>query len=351
MSLFRKTIGCNPSVAVNESRYGHDTGMVLIAMESAQELYDIFCEGTLAAEEAELDAVSEGVVLEGSQFEVVQENAIKSAFGKVKAFLEKLWAKVKAFFKQVRMHLDKIFMSGKDFVNKYDKEIKEAAKNAKNFEYKMYKYNNQEIDVDVDVAKFAEDAINEATDVVKSAVTSIAGDAADLDKEDTLGGAVDKSDIAAIKKTLEGVVKDTRKEICNGATEDEDISEALFKLFRNGATSENDKEDQKWDAEFVNILKNGKTVAKVETIASKIDGGYRKAIKVVDDAEKKASNLTGSGKSAGQQIAEVLREASSSISKIQTFSNQYMSAWKSAVTEREAAYKNCTMALLRHKNK
>lgn len=348
MSLFKKTLGVTPSVAVNESRYGHDTGMVLIAMESAEELYNIFCEGTLAAEEAELDAVSEGVVLEGSQYQVVQENAIKSAYGKVKAFIEKLWAKVKAFFKQVRMHLDKIFMSGKDFVKKYDKEIQEAAKNAKDFTYKMYSYNNELIDKNVDAAKKAEDTIQSATDKVKAYVTQLAGDAADLGDKETITAA-SKEEVTALKKHMETHVNSARKDMCNGAVKDEDISESLFKLFRNGADSEDNKQEQKWDDAIVNILKSAKAADKINEMASKIDNGYKKAIKVIEEAEQKASAMTGN--EGGQQIAEVLREYSATIAKIQNFDNQYMSAWKTAVIERNNAYKNCTMALLSHKNK
>lgn len=350
MSLFKKTLCATPNVAVNESRYGHDTGMVLIAMESAEELYNIFCEGTLAAEEAELDAVSEGVVLEGSQFEVVQENAIKSAYGKIKAFIEKLWAKVKAFFKQVRMHLDKIFMSGKDFVNKYDKEIKDAAKNAKDFTYKMYKYNNDEIDNSLDAAAYAESTIEAATNEVEGVVKQIAGNAAKLSNGETLGSA-SKEEVDAIKKNFEDQIKESRAAICNGAKDDDEIAEALFKLFRNGASDETDKDDLPWDSNIVTVLKESKITSKIDAMATKIDNGYRKAIKVVDNAEKEASNITGEGKQGAQQIAEVLRVASSTISKEQTLVNQYLSAWKTAATERATTYKNCTMALLRHKNK
>ena len=349
-SLFRSAFSAAPTTAVNESRYGHDTGMVLIAMESAEELYEIFCEGTLAAEEAELDAVSEGYVLEGSQFEIVQENAIKTGIAKIKEFFNKLWAKLKAFFKQVRRYLDGIFMSGKDFVTKYEKELKAAAQNAKDFEYSMYKYDNAKIDEEFDPS-----LMDQLVDVVDKEVSSllkvIGGAQFDITDKQQEVPAMPKDKFDKLKKTLESMVDDARKDMCNGATEDEEISKALFKYFRNGAEDETDKEDAPWSDEYITILKSARSVAKIDNYASKVDAAIRKAIRLIDKTETEVGKIKSSNTEGVRQLTEILRVLSSSYSKVQSFANSNITALKQAVKDRDKDYKGCALALLRHKNK
>ena len=139
---------------IDAKKYGHDTGALRIATESAEALHDIFIEGFYNMEQAELAAVHEGVALESSQYQAVVEASVASVFAKVKEFFKKLWEKVKAFFHSVKRYIDAIFMSGKEFAKKYDADIRKAT-NLKDFEYKMYKYTNIDnvptIDVDSEV--------------------------------------------------------------------------------------------------------------------------------------------------------------------------------------------------------
>ena len=129
---------------IDPKKYGHDTGALRIATESAEALHDIFIESFYNMEQAELAAVHEGVALESSQYEALTEASISSVFAKVKEFFKKLWEKVKAFFHNVKRYIDAMFMSGKEFVKKYSADIKKAT-NLKDFEYKMYDYANDKI--------------------------------------------------------------------------------------------------------------------------------------------------------------------------------------------------------------
>ena len=103
---------------IDAKKYGHDTGALRIATESAEALHDIFIEGFYNMEQAELAAVHEGVALESSQYQAVVEASVTSVFAKVKEFFKKLWEKVKAFFHSVKRYIDAIFMSGKEFATK-----------------------------------------------------------------------------------------------------------------------------------------------------------------------------------------------------------------------------------------
>ena len=82
--------------------------------------------------EIELRRNNGGVALESctegmEEFEAVQEASVQSIVTKVKDALKKLWAKIKGFFKSIRKYFDYLFMSGKDFVKKYQTEIIKAS--------------------------------------------------------------------------------------------------------------------------------------------------------------------------------------------------------------------------------
>ena len=108
---------------VDSSKYGHETGALRIATESAEALHDIFIEGFYNQEQIELAAVHEGVSPKSPQYEALIEASVSSVFDKIKEFFKKLWEKVKAFFHSVKRYIDSIFLSGKEFVKKYDADI------------------------------------------------------------------------------------------------------------------------------------------------------------------------------------------------------------------------------------
>ena len=102
---------------INPAKYSANVGASVIAMESIEELHDIFME-EYNYEQADLAALNEGVLLEGSQYEAVAEVATNGVFDKVKMFFKKLWEKVKAFFHNIVRFFDSLFKSGKEFVSK-----------------------------------------------------------------------------------------------------------------------------------------------------------------------------------------------------------------------------------------
>ena len=321
-------------VTVEASKYSHSNGATRIAMESVAELHDIFMESFYNTNQAELAAATEGVALEGSQYQAVYEAAIGNAVTKVKEFFKKLWAKVKAFFHNVKRFLDSIFMSGAEFVKKYDKDIRGIG-TLKDFEYKMYKYNNAAIDN-------------------VSGTGSTADEMADKIIDDALDVSAD--DIETIRKTLDRdeVAKATVIKMSGGKCKDpDDFEEFLFGMYRGGVDRNDDKEAVEVSniTEFAEILKNsGKLMGTLDKYAKRVDSAYAKAIKEIDKVESEFSKKTKEDKDFGV-AAEGLRLASSAVSVWQNYKNKQINAWKAVVKERDTAYKGLIMAAFAHAKK
>lgn len=340
MSLYNRMLNTN-TVTVKEAAYGHEEGSFAIAMESAQELYQIFRESTYEAEQEELKALNEGVVLEGSQYEVVKENAIKKGFNKIVEFLKKLWAKVKAFFANVVKFLDGIFKSGKDFATKYEKDLLALGNKLDGFEYKMYKYNHTQIDAPAkDMDSLGEILMNEVESEIKNIKGGIDTASNGPSEKDDYGSLVKR-----VKDSSDEAIKGFRKGLL-GVTDEEDQSEAIFKTFRNGAINETDKADIKVDIRtIIKILKDSKP-DNFSSSQSKVDGAYKKAINFIETKAKEAEKLDGKQNSA---MGEMLRVMSSSISAQQTILNACINGGKTAFSERATVYKQVCLAAFRYK--
>ena len=335
-------------VTIEASKYSHSAGATRIAMESVAELHDIFMESFYNTNQAELAAATEGVALEGSQYEAVHEAAISNAFAKIKDFMKKLWAKVKAFFHNVKRYMDAMFKSGSEFVKKYAQDIRNIG-TLKDFEYKMYKYDNKKIDT-VD-AMVDTNWMDKGIDACKATIYKIAELSAEESKEEhdrILGQSMSE-----IRKTLDrdNVTKDVVMLISDSKCKDPDeFDEWLFGSFRSGATGADDKEDISITnvSEFVSVLNDSsKLGGKLDKISKNIDNGYGKAIKAVDKAESDAAKA---GKGSAN-IAEVCRLLSSMLSIRQTHYNKLMNAWKAVAKERDTAYKSMIMAAFAHAKK
>lgn len=326
---------------VDATRYGHSSAP-RIAIESAAELHEIFMESFYNVEQAELAAATEGVALEGSQYEAVAENAIKNAASKVKEFLQKLWAKVKAFFHNIKRYLDAIFMSGADFVKKYRKEIDKIDK-LEDYTVKMYNYDDAEID---NVASVLVDALVEETlkafnidveDAVGQALKSV-DKAGGFYNEKTAKAATDEADPEKVRRRA---VKD----ISNGKCSDPDeFDKWCFGAFRNGAEGPDDKEEIEIKSvdHYANELANsGKLGEYVNKAQKDTDKAYGKAIKVIGDCEKALDKVKDN--KAATYLSKEMRAYSSIISTCQSCVNTYFNAWKSVIKERDSVYKQVIM--------
>lgn len=330
--------------SIDSARYGHSMGATRIAMESVEELHEIFMESFYETEQIELAAATEGVDVAGSKFEAMLEAANQNVLQKVKTFLQKLWEKVKAFFHNVKRFIASIMMSGKDFVKKYKADI-DKLKGLKDFEFEMYKYDDAKID-DVDeinVDDAADKLVGKALEKVKNVASTTAEKIDDVVKE--------------YKESFNEKWEDGMRGLAvgKGSIPAEDFDEELFKYFRNGASDAQDKEKQEFTEvkSLASVLADTKAESKLNTLQSRMDKVFTKARKAVDDMEKeitKGDELKDKAK-VRSGITAICSEMSSAISRTQTISNKVINAWKSAYRERDAAYKACIMAAFAHARK
>ena len=346
---------------IDPKKYGHDTGALRIATESAEALHDIFIEGFYNMEQAELAAVHEGVALESSQYQAVVEASVTSVFAKVKEFFKKLWEKVKAFFHSVKRYIDAIFMSGKEFVKKYDADIKKAT-NLKDFEYKMYDYDNELIDKveSIDVEETTNEILKElnpafgddiATTIDKLAVYDDGQVGAKNPNKDIPGSDAMKarfeseSDDDQVAKIVAG------KFGIKGVSEYSDFSNACFSHFRNGAEDKSDMDDIVISSlsEYVSILKSFNS-SKLDKMMSNTDKAFKKAIGQVDKCEGLVNKKFAKGTNK-TTFSKILSSYSSILSKAQSLSNTYYTAWKTAAKERDSAYKSMIVKAIAYSKK
>ncbi len=318
------------------SRYNHEDGAALIAMESAADLHDIFVEGFIGMEELEFQqyrANMEGAsedVMEGIGDKIVS-NA-KAAIAKVKAFIKKLWEKVKGFFHNVRRYLDGIFMNGADFAKKYEGELKKLKLNG--FTYTMYEY-----DIDTYTKKMVTAEKKDTDDMLKTW--------ANIEKN--MSAVVKSGEVDAENKAMvEGFGEFIKESLGLSDLDDTTkVREAAWSKVRKGATSEADKKEVSVKInEVITVLKKYPEQQKFfAEMVKDMDRMYSGAIKYLDAYAKEADEQKAKKKAAAA------RKLSSQMSKCQSVTNIVTNEVKSAMAERVKTYKSVCMAAFKYKAK
>lgn len=338
--------------------YGHEDGAGLIAMESAEALRDIFEAEFYVPNTCTIQATLEGAYsVEESSQAAIMEASIKGAFAKIKEFFIKLKDKVKEFLHNVKRYLLGIFGNDEKWVKTYEKELLALkSTDLKDYEIKLYNY-----DFNKPVKYIEEDANTDAMLAATKVAVTAAFYKHNEDKEEIDESDYDDNTEQAIEKVLSRINADS----------EEDVDKAWWSAFRSGADNEADKEDVKVAPNirsYIDTIKKASSeLSKIDSLGNKIDNNYKKAIKLVDDAEKKISNssekgdqreikvaradiydtdtsqnnsMNTSATKAGQaNAATALRKFSAYMSKVQTIMNKGVTAYKSALTERNKAYK------------
>lgn len=330
-------------VSVNVSRYGHDTGAMLIATESVEELHDIFLEGFYVTEDAEVQAAMEGVDFESSEYGAVAESASKSVIQRIKEFFKKLWEKIKAFFHNIRKYFDSLFMNAKDFAKKYENEIKEANKHIKDFKFKMFEYDNSTIDEVYEKSTL----VQAEAGGFKDGVDKVLG----MLEKDANGNYAETGERPEITKLLEQLKKSSEDyedklaiAMTDGAVKTyDDLQEQLFSDFRGGATDANDKTevDVRDLTVYMKILINDKASKSASLMESDLKKVIDGANKSITKAEKEVSKVSGKGATA---IAEALRYQSTIVAAANTVMSKVITIWKQVISERQSTYKSLLMA-------
>lgn len=335
--------------------YDHENGAGLIAMESAEALRDIFEAEFYVTNTCTIAAALEGAsCVEESSQAAIMEASVKGAFAKIKQFFIDLKEKVKDFLHNIKRYLTGIFGNDEKWVKNYEKELTALSdKDLKGYEVKMYNYSIVKALDKADIEKFGNMMLSE-----------IQGDMVEMFK----GSATNKLDESDIddefKDAYEGALRDMV-----GTTDPDELQKGAWSMMRSGAESDKDKETvsvgKSQISAYIAAIKNGsKDISAYDTMITKVNKAYDKAIKFVNDCEKKVSNAktddngmaTANRSSIGapavagkeditmnsrttSQYAMCLRKYSSYMSKMQSAHNTINTAAKSALQERNSAYK------------
>lgn len=329
-------------------------GAYSIEMECALEQVQIT---QLLSEVATIDHETEGRlshVTESYDIESVLESAtpvLESAAGnaiaKVKAFLMKLWGKVKAFFASLIRALDGMTKSTADFVKKYQKQI--DGLKLYGFKYNMYKYT---VDSSAIETAYNADVITELG--LKKAIGALlTAGGSGSDRLDKIDAALDNA-----RDNKDNILDKARGDLIGkGPLDASDFRDEVRKSFRNG-----EDETKEVDVNIQTIIKEVKETSKLTSKINKVqkdsDNFFKDQIKMIDDIEKAINKDNGFDKggvkanySAGTapKAAAFASFISTGVSSQQAIVNSFISEWHAAVKERDSVYKKVIMKAFSYK--
>lgn len=288
-----------------------------------------------------------------NQYTVALEGLVANAWEKIKKFFTNMWGKLKAFFDSVVRFFDSLFKSGKDFAEKYEKQLDRLSLTG--YKFKMYDYS-------------VESQVQKASDIF-SAIQKF------LENKKiypTFALSAENKDV--IEKTMEtmsddkeNILDEFRGTMCGESSANkEEYSKKLFGLFRSGATSENDKKDVSVDIKKVIAdLKNTKiseAVNKTITDMNTVFTNYLKTLTTLENKisdstnEKPASFKEGNITHTSATVTNMKGEATEYVRKCSTFFSECKEialenfrTWKEAITERNTVYKSVCVGAFRYK--
>lgn len=264
--------------------------------------------------------------------EALLENVFTDMFAKIKDALKKLWAKITGWFKEVRKHLEIVFGNGVTVVKKYENELKERAKNAKDYEYTGYVYDIAKFDSTIDKwSKAAEDKLAKLDGVSGDTYDAYASKFGDLGTQTT-----DDFSETLIKGLTNKAsnMSELKEELLSIARSDADRTEKIIGFKGNSVT------------EMIDFVKNNsKALAQIDKDKSATDKRFNEVIKGYDKLEKSLADKKIEG------ITKLINQATSNakfcLSVCQNLNNcrqqiykeafgTYVRALKGLLTSRDA---------------
>lgn len=271
MAIFgkRNTAPSTPEVPVYEG-YVEDglAGIQTINAEATMESFQLSAGMYIS------DVIMEESVLEGTATpEVLMESFVKDTFAKLQAILEKLWAKVRAWFDKSKRFLQILFSTGAKFIEKFRKEIEE--KTAAGFTYEGFHY----------TMKAGDDAWKGKEAELKKAITDAVGDIKGFtvaDQKASIQGAEDTKDSYKHSEEQEAIIKSL------GADNISDVLKGLKKAYRNGKDAKEEIKDfaANSKAELISLVADAKTnLSKLAAYQKGIDEDFARVITAIKGAK------------------------------------------------------------------
>jgi len=274
------------------------------------------------------------------KFISVTEGMGANIFAKIKTFLTNMLGKLKAFFDSVIRFMNGMIKSGKDFATKYEVELKSLKLDG--FKVKMFDYTN------LDSGEKASNFLTIADKVCTTHLTLTGGDSEAIDHR--LNKFDEQKD--EIFSELRGTYCGTSK------LESNEYTEALYRLFRNGAKDESDKEEKSVNiGEIVSTLKTNTALTTSQDALKDCNTIFQKEIAEISKVEKLWTSEYGKKESSvedrmlHQKLLAISQRRASAFSEAKTIALEYFRAWKEAAVARNSDYKSICMAAFRYKKK
>lgn len=372
MSIFgRNNVGSTLSAPVYEG-YSCESNGDLIAIQEGYEDQLAIIESIHALDMEEISfkkqlkslkesgASTDEIESSISKYETVIEGVVGNVWDNIKKFFTKMWGKIKAFFHSVVRYFDGLFKSGKDFVEKYAKELENL--NLNGYKFKMYNYTVSE-------EKKADSLFTITQKFLSSKgafPTRAASPTADIQE------LTDK-----LESDKDDIINGLRGELVGGGNLDkEQFAKELFGTFRGGASSETDKEEEQVNiSNIISVLKGSdKALEKAEKAITDCDKVFSDYIKEIDKMQNVIGNVktdateakwekhkiskdnshdynsTNTAGHKGESISFV-KACSSIFSEGKNIALEYFRAWKEAIVERNGVYKSVCTSAFRYKKK
>lgn len=305
-----------------------------ILYEAAEEFYKINA-GLYVA-----DIMIESAVLEGANESVLIEGAVGNVIEKIKNAFKKLWAKIKAWFGQVKRFFKILFMNGKKFVNEFKIEINH--KEGKGFTYNGWVW---DIDKATDKAKEKIGLIDKLYNGVVSDIKKATDELKDS-RSKYITSIKDNYDYDSITEFLD-------KEMGNVELGDflKDLEETA-----HGGTSkeevENFDQGMSKDGMMNYIVGNGKAIKEIEDADKEVDKNFKNIINALNSAEKSylsatKSNTDNNASVIGSVVSKLSAVGRAALTRNQSINSRLIELMKQCAKDYESILK----AFLRYKPK
>ena len=335
--------GCLESVEPElMARYGCASGPVVMAMEAADMLHDIYMESFYDTNDLEISAAMEGVsvLTEASEKGSTFKEKISSAWEKLKELFHKFVEMLKGIFGSIVNAIKNGIGKAKDFIKNIPGNIKSRLSK---LEYEGFKYTNLDnyakfaSKVDISSKNYKKMTDRVADVAVKAVLGRYDNKPGDVSTDsDKTSFAEDMSD--ALNKSL----LDVKKMFGIGDDDKtEDVSKILFAYFRNGAKDADDKTKQTisvHDAETA-VNNSEKDLSILNKLFSGLQADYEYAAERCKLNQKRIKN-GGSGGDLRQMsvLVNAQRQIASYSNMMNNFVSTVTNAWKTALTERNNVY-------------
>lgn len=301
-------------------------GSLEITRESAEQMY------ALNASMYVTDVMLETAILEGEEVEEVFESVVKDSLEKAKKIFTNFFQKLRAWFMAVKQKLTIMFTSAEKFVDKYEKELHEKAKQVKDFEYEGYNYN---VDAGQDAAEALHKKIEaHLVDVLKFDLSKVTQASQKAHLQQGMDEATKKEDHEALLKAL-------------GAESNNDIVKDLSLKFKGS----DDKVTVKVDVTgFIKLIKGKKDlIGGINKAEKATNVQYKEVMRAIEGARKDIKKAEKSDEQ-GRALALANRQlntAHKALALWSTISGVEVKMIRSAASQAESVLKK----LLTYKSK